>query len=124
MTELGAVLLAGLFAAGAFALPTLRGDRYASPTLIPDNDPTVSAVLLISLIVLIMTLVLALRSKPARGAATLVGGALLLGVRALELPLTGGRVEGAVAAPGTWLALASIAALLIGAGLMGTRATR
>ncbi|MFJ8964981.1 hypothetical protein ACIRG5_36905 [Lentzea sp. NPDC102401] len=124
VTELGAVLLAGLFAAGAFALPTLRGDRYTSPTLVPDNDPTVSAVLLISLIVLIMSLVLALRSKPARGAATLVGIALLLGVRALELPLTGGRVEGAVAAPGTWLALASIAALLIAAGLMGTRATR
>ncbi|SFR09444.1 hypothetical protein SAMN04488564_103137 [Lentzea waywayandensis] len=124
VTELGAVLLAGLFAAGAFALPTLRGDRYTSPTLIPDNDPAVSWALLSSLIVLIITLVLALRSKPARGAATLVGGALLLGVRALELPLTGGRVEGAVAAPGTWLALASIAALLIAAGLMGTRATR
>jgi hypothetical protein len=53
-----------------------------------------------------------------------VGLALLLGVRALELPLTGGRVEGAVAAPGTWLALAAVAALLVAAGLMAARATR
>ncbi|SMC67276.1 hypothetical protein [Lentzea albidocapillata] len=124
VTELGAVLLAGLFAVGAFVLPTMRGDRYTSPTLIPDSDPAVSWTLLISLTLLIMTLVLAFRSRPARGAATLAGTALLLGVRALELPLTGDRVEGAVAAPGTWLALASIAALLVAAGLMGARSTR
>ncbi|SDJ73429.1 hypothetical protein SAMN04488074_10375 [Lentzea albidocapillata subsp. violacea] len=124
VTELGAVLLAGLFAVGAFVLPTMRGDRYTSPTLIPDSDPAVSWTLLISLTVLIMTLVLVFRSRPARGAATLAGAALLLGVRALELPLTGDRVEGAVAAPGTWLALASIAALLVAAGLMGARSAR
>lgn len=124
VAELGAVLLAGLFAAGAFALPTMRSDTYSSPILLPGSDPAMSWALLISLIVLIMTLLLALRSRPARGAATLVGGAMLVGVRALELPLTGGRVEGAVAAPGTWLALASVAVLLIAAGLMGARATR
>ncbi|MGW6449874.1 hypothetical protein [Lentzea sp. NPDC055074] len=124
VAELGAVLLAGLFAIGAFVLPTMRADGYTSPTLLPDTDPAVFTTLLISLIVLIVTLALVNRSRPARGAATLAGLALLLGVRVLELPLTGGRVEGAVAAPGTWLALASLAALLLAAGLMGARSTR
>jgi len=124
VAELGAVLLAGLFAAGAFALPTVRGDKYTSPTFIPDGDPAVSWALLISFIVLILLLSAAFRSRPARGAASLVGAALLLGVRALDLPLTGGPIDGAVAAPGTWLALASVAALLVAAGLMGARATR
>ncbi|SEQ76811.1 hypothetical protein [Lentzea albida] len=124
VAELGAVLLAGLFAVGAFVLPTLRGARYTAPTVIPDNEPAVSWGLLICLVLMIFTLVPVFRSRPARGAATLAGLALLLGVRALELPLTGDRVEGATAAPGTWLALASIAALLVAAGLMGARATR
>ncbi|MFI6097497.1 hypothetical protein ACIA8G_18190 [Lentzea sp. NPDC051213] len=124
VAELGAVLLAGLFAVGAFALPNLRGDNYTAPTLVPDGDTAVSAALLSSLVVLIIGLAVALRSRPARGAALLAGGVLLLGVRALELPLTGDKVVGAVAAPGTWLALASCAALLVAAGLMGARASR
>jgi hypothetical protein len=124
LPELGAVLLAGLFAAGAFALPTMRGANYTAPTLVPGVNPGVSWALLTFLVVLISILVLAVRSRPARGAAALMGAALLLGVRALELPLTGDRVEGAVVAPGTWLALASVVALLVAAGLMGTRATR
>ncbi|GLY52340.1 hypothetical protein [Lentzea sp. NBRC 102530] len=124
VAELGAILLAGLFAAGAFVLPTLRGDKYTSPTLLPDNDPAASWTMLLCLTLLIITLVTAFRSRPARGAASLAGLALLMGVRALELPLTGDQVEGAVVAPGTWLALASIAALLAAAGLMGSRANR
>ncbi|MET9631774.1 hypothetical protein ABZX92_30345 [Lentzea sp. NPDC006480] len=124
LAELGALLLAGLFGLGAFALPTMRGADYTAPTLVPDGHPAVSWALLTSSFLLIMGLLVAVRSRPARGAAELVGLALLLGVRALELPLTGGRVEGAVAAPGTWLALASVAALLVAAGLMATRATR
>ncbi|MET9228811.1 hypothetical protein [Lentzea sp. NPDC003310] len=124
VTELGAILLAGLFAIGAYVTPTMRGDNYTSPTVVPDSDPAVSWALLISLVALIVSLVTVFRSRPARGAATLAGLALLLGVRALELPLTGDRVEGAAAAPGTWLALASIAALVLAAGLMGARASR
>ncbi|MEU0883922.1 hypothetical protein ABZ345_35430 [Lentzea sp. NPDC005914] len=124
VAELGAVLLAGLFAAGAFALPTVRGDNYTAATLVPGTDPVVSAALISSLVVLIISLVVALRSRPARGAAVLAGGVLLMGVRALELPLTGAKVVGAAAGPGTWLALASATALLVAAGLMGARATR
>ncbi len=124
LPELGAALLAGLFAVGAFALPTVRGDNYTAPTLLPNAAPAVSWSLLISLIFLIIGIVVALRSRPARGAAVLAGAVLLLGVRALELPLTGSKVEGAVVAPGTWLALASCAALLVAAALMGARATR
>ncbi|MFD9699093.1 hypothetical protein [Lentzea sp. NPDC059081] len=124
LTELGAALLAGFFALGAFVLPTLRGDKYEGATVVPDGDPALSWSLLISFVVLIISLVVALRSRPARGAAVLLGAVVLVGVRALELPLTGDRVEGAVAASGTWLALAAIAALLVAAGLMGARATR
>jgi len=124
MTELGAVLLGGIFAVGAFALPTMSGDNYTAPTLVPDNDPVVSVALLSSLLWLIIGFVVAFRSRPARGAAVLAGAVLLVGMRALELPLTGAKVEGAVAAPGTWLALASCAALLVAAGLMGARGTR
>ncbi len=124
MTELGAVLLGGIFAVGAFALPNVRGDNYTAPTLVPDNDLVVSVALLSSLLWLIIGFVVAFRSRPARGAAVLAGAVLLVGMRALELPLTGAKVEGAVAAPGTWLALASCAALLVAAGLMGARGTR
>ncbi|NUU25728.1 MAG: hypothetical protein HOV68_30120 [Streptomycetaceae bacterium] len=124
VAELGALLLAGLFAAGAFALPTVRGDNYTGPTLVPDADAGMSWGLLVFFVLFLSILVTAVRSTPARGAAWLVGGALLVGVRALELPLTGGGVAGAVAAPGTWLALAGVAALLVAAGLMGARATR
>jgi hypothetical protein len=124
MAELGAVLLAGLFAVGAFALPTVRGNNYTAPTLVPGNDPVISAALISSLVWLVVGLVVAFRSRPARGAAVLAGAVLLLGIRALELPLTGDKVVGAVAGPGTWLALASCAALLVAAGLMGARATR
>jgi hypothetical protein len=124
LPELGAMLLAGLFAAGAFALPAVRGDNYTAPTLLPNADPAVSWSLLTSLMFLIIGIVVAFRSRPARGAAVLAGAVLLLGVRALELPLTGSKVEGAVVAPGTWLALASCAALLVAAALMGARATR
>ena len=124
VAELGAVLLAGLFAAGAFALPAVRGDSYTAPTLLPDADPAVSWALLSSLFLLFIGLVVAVRSRPARGAAVLAGAVLLLGVRALELPLTGDKVTNAAAGPGTWLALASVAALVVAAGLMGARATR
>ncbi|KJK47322.1 hypothetical protein UK23_20820 [Lentzea aerocolonigenes] len=124
VAELGAVLLAGLFAAGAFALPTMRGADYTAPTLVPGTDASMSWMLVACLVAVIGLLVAAVRSRPARAAATLVGAALLMGVRALELPLTGSRVEGAVAAPGTWLALAAVVALLVAAGLTGARATR
>lgn len=124
VAELGAVLLTGLFAIGAFVLPTMRADGYTSPSLLQGADLTVFLTLLICLTELIVILSLVHRTRPARGAATLAGFAVLLGVRALELPLTGDRVEGAVAAPGTWLAFASLAALLVAAGLMGARSTR
>ncbi|MGW4206821.1 hypothetical protein ACWEIJ_02435 [Lentzea sp. NPDC004789] len=124
MTELGAALLAGLFAVGAFALPAVRAADYKAPTLGSDNDVAIWVALFVSLMLLIIGLVVALRSRPARGAAVLAGAVLLMGVRALELPLTGDKVVGATAGPGTWLALASVAALLVAAGLMGARATR
>ncbi|MFS8101481.1 hypothetical protein LFM09_30590 [Lentzea alba] len=123
IAELGAVLLAGLFAAGAFALPTMRGTDYTAPSILA-GDAVESGPLLGSLLVLVIALVVALRSRPERGAGLLAGAALVAGVRALELPLTGGRIEGVAAGPGTWLALACVAALLVAAGLTGARASR
>ncbi len=124
VAELGAALLAGIFAVGAFALPTMKATGYTPPDLVGNYDPIVSTTLAAALLVVVAGLVVALRSRPGRGAALLAGAALVVGVRALELPLTGGRVEGTTAAPGTWLALASVAALLVAAGSMAARASR
>ncbi|MEU7479413.1 hypothetical protein AB0A63_25725 [Lentzea sp. NPDC042327] len=124
VAELGAVLLAGLFAVGAFALPTMKAAGYTPPDLLGNYDPIVSTTLVAALLLVVTGLVLALRSRPERGAAVLAGAAVLVGVRALELPLTGDRVEGVTAAPGTWLALASVVALLVAAGSMAARASR
>ncbi|KOV80654.1 hypothetical protein [Nocardia sp. NRRL S-836] len=124
LAELGATLLAGLFAIGAFALPTMKATGYTPPDLVGNYDPIVSTTLVAALLLLLAALFLALRSRPQRGAPLLAGAALLVGVRALELPLTGARVEGTTAAPGTWLALASVVALLVAAGSMAARASR
>ncbi len=124
MAELGALLLAGLFAVGAFALPTMRGADYTAPDIIKNFDPIVSSTLIAALLVLLAGLAVALRSRPERGAALLAGAALLVGVRALELPMTGARIAEVAAGPGTWLAVACVAALLVSAGLMASRASR
>jgi hypothetical protein len=124
MTELGAVLLAGLLAAAALALPTVRSAAYTAPTLIPDADPAVSWALLSSLGFLRIGLVVALRSWPARGAAVLRGAGLLRVVGGVGLPLTEDRFEGDVERPGTWLALVAVGALAVVGGLSGARATR
>lgn len=124
VAELGAVLLAGLFAIGAFVLPAMRGNDYVAPGVISNFAPIFSTGLVAALLVLLLGLGVALRSRPKQGAAVLAGAALLVGTRALELPLTGGRIEGVAAAPGTWLALAAVVSLLVAAGLMGARATR
>jgi hypothetical protein len=45
----------------------------------------------------------------------LLGATGVVGVRLLEVPLTGARAEGASAGPGTWLAGACALTLLAGA---------
>ncbi|EWC62282.1 hypothetical protein UO65_2402 [Actinokineospora spheciospongiae] len=110
------VAAASLFAVGAFGLPALRAPGFVSPGIWADFRLT-SWGLLAALAAVLAAAVLALFSRPARGAALLLGAALLVGVRALEYPLTAARAEGATPGPGTWLALATAAALLVAAAV-------
>nr|CEL23566.1 hypothetical protein [Kibdelosporangium sp. MJ126-NF4] len=103
-----------LFAIGAFGLPTMRAEQYAAPG-IWSNFRIASWGLVIAVIAVIIATVLAARSRPPRAAALLFGTAGLVAVHALEVPMTGGRAEGSAAAAGTWLSLATIAALVISA---------
>ncbi|MCG8918998.1 hypothetical protein L6E12_24765 [Actinokineospora sp. PR83] len=107
---------AALFAVGAFGLPALRAPDFVSPGIWADFRLT-SWGLLTALAAVLAATALALFSRPARGAALLLGAALLVGVRALEYPLTAARAEGATPGPGTWLALAAAAALLVAAAV-------
>ncbi|MEU4742740.1 hypothetical protein AB0G02_20060, partial [Actinosynnema sp. NPDC023658] len=63
----------------------------------------------------------ALKARPGRGAALLLGAAVLTGVRALEYPLTAARVVEAAPGPGLWLAVAATVAFLISGALRTAR---
>ncbi|ANZ37689.1 hypothetical protein BBK82_18145 [Lentzea guizhouensis] len=69
VAELGAALLGGLFAVGAFALPTMEATGYTPPDVVDNYDPIVSTTLVAAFLVLVVGLVVALRSRPERGAA-------------------------------------------------------
>ncbi|ALG13776.1 hypothetical protein [Kibdelosporangium phytohabitans] len=105
---------AALFAIGAFGLPAMRAEQYVAPG-IWSNFRTASWGLVIALIAVVMAAAIASTSRPPRAAALLFGSAGLVAVHALEVPMTGGRAEGSAAAAGTWLSLATIAALVISA---------
>jgi hypothetical protein len=105
---------AALFAIGAFGLPALQADEFVAPG-IWSNFRLASWGLLLALLAVIVAAVVATRSRPSRAAALLLGAATVVGVHALEMPLTEARAEGSVAGSGTWLSLACIAALVISA---------
>jgi hypothetical protein len=113
------VAAAGLFAIGAFGLPTMRAPEFVAPGLW-SNFRLASWGLLIAVLVVLVIAVLATRSRPSRAVALLLGAAALVGVHALEMPLTAERVRGATVGPGTWLSLACIAALVISALVAAT----
>ncbi|RSM58169.1 hypothetical protein DMH04_56385 [Kibdelosporangium aridum] len=108
------IAAAMLFAVGAFGLPTMRADQYVAPG-IWSNFRVASWGLVVALLAVLIAAVVAARSRPARGAALMFGAAGVVAVHALEVPMTGARAEGSAAAAGTWLALATIAALVISA---------
>lgn len=112
-----ALAASALLAFGAFGLPTLRAPDYAGADLW-SHFRTSSYGLLLALCAVLAATALATRARPARAGALLLGAASLPGLRALELPLTGGRAAGAVAGPGTWLALACAGALVISAAVL------
>ncbi|MBA8931430.1 hypothetical protein BC739_008682 [Kutzneria viridogrisea] len=100
-----AVALAGLLAVLAFALPTVSAPDYQAPGLVTNVRLFAFSGLLLGVLTICAAAVLALRSRPARASALLLGAAGVAGLRALDYPFTASGVPGAGAGVGTWLAL-------------------
>ncbi|GDY29257.1 hypothetical protein GTS_08900 [Gandjariella thermophila] len=115
--------VAAVLAVGAFGLPALRAPDYVEPGVWSDFR-VASWGLLVGLATVVGAAVLAPLCRPARRTALLLGAAGVVGVRLLEMPLTGARAEGASAGPGTWLAVACALALLVGALTSARSGTR
>jgi hypothetical protein len=114
----GAVL-----AVAAFGTPTFAAPDYVAPGLWSDFS-TPSWGILAALLTVLGAAAIVPRSRPAQAAALLGGGVVVLVLRAVELPMLGGRVEGAHAALGFWLALGAVAALVIAAVMAITGARK
>jgi hypothetical protein len=110
------LVAAGILAIGAFGTPTFTAPDYVAPGLWSNFGPP-SWGLLVAVLTVLGAAALAPRSRPARAVALLLGAAAVLGLRALELPLTGSQVLGSRPGTGLWLALAAVAALLVAAVL-------
>ena len=105
----GAVL-----AVGAFGTPALTAPGYVGPGLWTNFSPP-SWGLLAALLTVLGAAALVPRSRPSQAAALLSGAVAVLALRAAELPLLGGRLEGAHAGTGFWLTLGGIAAMVVAA---------
>jgi hypothetical protein len=105
-----------LFSIGAFGFPMITAPDFVAPGIWSDFR-LASWGLVIAMVVVIAAGVLAAVSRPARASALLLGAAAVVGVHALEFPMTSDRVEGAGAGSGTWLALAACLAFLVAAGV-------
>jgi hypothetical protein len=112
-------MIAALLAVGAFTLPVLRASDYVPIGAF--GLGVGSWGLLVALAAAVVAAAIALKARPDRGAALLLGAAVVTGVRALEYPLTAARAAGAVPGPGLWLAAAATAAFLISAALRTAR---
>ena len=106
-----AIVALGAFGARLYNAPGFRAPALGSGSPLDGSWGWDTWVLLGATIVLIAAIVVAVRSRPVRGAAVLVGGALLVGVHLLGWPLTAGRVPGA--APGTGVAWSMLTLLLL-----------
>jgi hypothetical protein len=104
-----------LLAIGAFGFPTVTGPDYESAGLWTFRIASTGSV--VALVAVIVAAALAVRSRPARGAALLFGAAGVAVVRALEFVVAGGRVAGSSPALGTWLAI-GCAVVLVVAGVL------
>jgi hypothetical protein len=113
----GAVL-----AVAAFGTPVFTAPGYVGPGLWTNFTPP-SWGLLAALVTVLGAAALVPRSRPYQAAALLSGAVVVLALRAAELPLVGGRVEGAHAGTGFWLALGCLAALVV-AGVMAVARRR
>ncbi|MHA6801228.1 hypothetical protein [Bounagaea algeriensis] len=111
-------LVALVLGAGAFSFPVVDAPGYTPPGVFAAFGTT-SWGLLTAVIAVVAAAVVAPLSRPARSSALLIGGALVVGVRVAEYPLTVDRFEGSWAGPGLWLGLAAVVLLLVTAGFAG-----
>lgn len=105
-----------LFSVGAFGFPMITSPDFVAPGIWSEFR-LASWGLVIGMVVVIAAGVLATVARPARAAALLFGAAAVVGVHALELPMTGDRTQDAAAGSGTWLAVAACLAFLVAAGV-------
>lgn len=110
------VVAAAVLAVAAFGTPVFTAPGYTAPGLW-SNFGIASWGLVGALSIVLGLYALVVRSRPAAAAAALAGAALLLGLRAAELPLTGSEFDGAVAGVGFWLALGGAVVSLVAAGM-------
>ncbi|MPZ84758.1 MAG: hypothetical protein GEV28_31995 [Actinophytocola sp.] len=116
MSVAAPVAAAILFSVGAFGFPMVTSPDFVAPGIWSEFRLT-SWGLVIAMLVVIAAGVISTMARPARAAALLLGAAAVVGIHALELPLTGGRTTDAEAGSGTWLAMACCLAFLVAAGV-------
>ncbi|WP_191257195.1 hypothetical protein [Amycolatopsis oliviviridis] len=110
------VVAAAVLAIAAFGTPVFSAPGYTAPGLWSDFGAASWGLLGVLAVVLgLCTLVP--RSRPVAAAAALAGAALVLGLRAAELPLVGSEYEGSSAGIGFWLALGAAVVSLVAAGM-------
>lgn len=122
-TVLTPVVAAAVLAIAAFGTPVFTAPGYRAPGLW-SNFGAASWGLLGALAVLLGLYALVVRSRPVAAASALAGAALLLGLRAAELPLVGSEYDGSSAGIGFWLALAGALVSLVAAGMAVVSARR
>lgn len=110
------VVAAAVLAIAAFGTPVFTAPGYTAPGLW-SNFGAASWGLLGALAVVLGLYALVPRSRPAASAAALAGAALVLGLRAAELPLVGPGYEGSSAGIGFWLALGAAVVSLVAGGM-------
>ncbi|AGM03382.1 hypothetical protein [Amycolatopsis keratiniphila] len=115
-TVLTPVVAAAVLAIAAFGTPVFGAPGYTAPGLW-SNFGAASWGLLGALAVVLGLYALVPRSRPVAAASALAGAALVLGLRAAELPLVGSEYEGSSAGVGFWLSLGGAVVTLVAAGM-------
>lgn len=105
-----------LFSIGAFGFPMITAPDFVAPG-IWSQFRLASWGLLIAMLVVIAAGMLATVARPRRATALLLGAAAVVGVHALEFPMTSDRTTQAGVGSGTWFAIAACVAFLAAAGV-------
>ena len=116
---IAATLIAVLLAVGAFSLPVLRAPDYVPIGAFGLRVGSFG--LFVAMAAVVVAAVVALKARPSRGAALLLGSAVVTAVRAWEYPLTAARAADAAPGPGLWLAVAATAAFVLSGALRTAR---